>query len=175
MVVSSLNETINGTVFGACHEGAAIEGFCRAGTIDDAPERYTTFYHNTSDTTNSSTDNPGVLSYDFYYSENPTMMVPSAMTLSSLPTSDTAIPIIYPDNTTTTYVSFDECGSMYIGSYTDDRTSPPSHEFLKVYNWYLCTTYYAYTYTTLAWAMGGVGATPQNPTCQKIDVKRVFI
>jgi hypothetical protein len=41
------------------------------------------------------------------------------------------------------------------------------------YRWYVCTTLVtSYTYSTLAWVLGS--HSPQNPSCVKVDVVRVF-
>lgn len=40
-------------------------------------------------------------------------------------------------------------------------------------NRYICTTYAGYLYQTLAWTLGN--APPENPTCQKVDVQRLFV
>ena len=63
---------------------------------------------------------------------------------------------------------------MYIPTYLDDTQKPPtSVNGKKLYRWHTCMTYYTgYTYQTLAWQLGE--AAPQNPTCEKVTVKRVF-
>ncbi|ORY10247.1 hypothetical protein BCR34DRAFT_665048 [Clohesyomyces aquaticus] len=167
----------NGTVLGACHEGAAIEGLCPDTLVTETAHSYNIFYHNISDSDTSFTDARGVLSYDFYYGENLTAMVPSSMDLVYNPASDTAFPLITPSNRSSTYVSFDECNSMYIGTTQDDRVDPtddPSFDLIKVKGWWLCRTNFAYRYVTLVWAMG-IDTVPANPTCRKVDVKRVFV
>ena len=77
----------------------------------------------------------------------------------------------------TLHVAFDENGLMNIQQYTDD-TLEPGNEYLNgtrsLYRWNICETYYTgYHYTALTWILGKHSA--QNPTCQKVDVKRVFV
>jgi len=75
-----------------------------------------------------------------------------------------------------TFVAFDKNDLMNILVYQDD-TLEPKQEYLEtpraLYRWYICETYYTgYHYTALTWVMGS--HSPQNPTCQKVGVKRVF-
>ena len=58
--------------------------------------------------------------------------------------------------------------------YVDDTMDPIALDKLEiVYRWVLCETYVGYDYTTLAWVMGN--GEPQNPTCQRVEVVRVFV
>jgi hypothetical protein len=119
-------------------------------------------------------DTPGVLAYVLRAGGG--LEVPSAMELSVQFTSNVAIPIISPGWDEYTSVYFDECGGLYIPAYQDDTVSPPSYfpDTLKVRNWYVCLTRWSYTYTTFAWKVGLTGE-PQNPSCQKVEVQRVWI
>jgi hypothetical protein len=120
-----------------------------------------------------STDTAGILVYILYGSN---FVLSSPMMLSASDTSNIAVPIFLPSTNVPTYVHFDECDKMYIEQYVDDTVSPPV--FLetpaKVMNWYICLTRWSYTYTTLAWKVGSTGE-PQNPTCEKVEVERVWI
>ncbi|ORY19542.1 hypothetical protein BCR34DRAFT_552386 [Clohesyomyces aquaticus] len=173
IVISAKNQTLNGTALSACHEGAAIEGFCRGPKLSDQPAYGTTFYFNTTYETNETIvyDNSGSLDYDLVIGDN--QIVPSAMQLVIDPTSNVATPIIYPGGNSYTAVFFDKSEEMYIQSWRDDTVDPAVSKEEKVKQWYICTTYYSYTYTTLAWVVGK-HARPQNPTCQKVTVKRVW-
>jgi hypothetical protein len=64
---------------------------------------------------------------------------------------------------------------MQIHSFVDDTVYPPKAGQAKAYyRWYMCTTYYgSYTYETLNWVLGSFP--PQNPSCQKVDVKREYL
>ncbi|KAH9219286.1 hypothetical protein DL95DRAFT_486564 [Leptodontidium sp. 2 PMI_412] len=56
----------------------------------------------------------------------------------------------------------------------DDPAVPP----LPFYQWYVCITRSFNTWETLVWLSGELpenGGELRNPTCQKVDVKRVFI
>ena len=98
------------------------------------------------------------------------------MKLSPDFTSDVAIPIIAPGNTTAVTVSFTSSGCLYFSKYHDDTVSPPVYlkAPLKVENWYTCLTRWSYLYVTLSWKIGMKGE-PQNPSCQKARVIREFI
>lgn len=64
---------------------------------------------------------------------------------------------------------------MNIQSYLDDTKSPPDSQHAHaLYRWYVCNSNFeGYTYKTLGWVLGN--GKPQNPSCEKVDVKRVFI
>lgn len=159
---------------GACHEGAAIEGLCLTGEKQSDPAHsYTTFYHATSPD-QPAVDNAGILYWNLTVNLNQT--VPSAMRFSTDVTSNLAIPILMPGNSTYTTVYFTDGGCMYIPRAIDDTVSPPTYISppQKLENWYICLTRYGYLYTTLTWKIGVTG-TPQNPSCQKAQIQRVFI
>ena len=74
----------------------------------------------------------------------------------------------------TTYVAFDKDDLMFIRSYLDDTVSPPTSKKRSLYRWYMCETYYTgYIYNTLSWTYGS--CPPENPSCKKVNVKRVFV
>jgi hypothetical protein len=100
--------------------------------------------------------------------------VSEPMSLYLQPETNVALPLFIPGYDTT-YVGFDKEDKLYISYYVDDTVSPPkAGKTKKLYNWYTCETYYTgYTYTTLAWLIGRE-CKPQNPSCEKVDVVRVF-
>jgi hypothetical protein len=73
---------------------------------------------------------------------------------------------------------FFEAGSerMYIGTSYNDLVSPPVYYETqqKPLNWYVCLTRYTYLVETLAWKVGSTGE-PQNPSCQAVGVRRVWV
>ena len=89
------------------------------------------------------------------------------------PTTNVALPLFEPSYEPQ-YVAFDSNNLMNIISYLDDTVNPPTDETAKAYyRWYICSTNFeAYVYPTLAWVQGN-GA-PQNPSCVKASIKRVF-
>jgi hypothetical protein len=165
------------TALGACHQGAAIEGLCITGeTVQDPPSSYTTFYHNVSSARNEAAgaaNADGPISWILRAGGN--LTVPSAMFLALDETSNVANPTFYPGTDKSTLVAFEEDGCLYINANRDDTVSPPSvfYPSRHVKNWYICLTRYSYTYTTLSWKVGLTG-TPQNPSCQKVDIVRVY-
>jgi hypothetical protein len=158
------------------YAGAAIEGLCLTGNRRGDPAvTYTTFYHNVSASqAPNAVDTSGVLVYVLYGGGG--LVVPSAMRLSTNPTSNVGIPIFSPGQNEYSTLSFEQSGSMYIEAYQDDTVSPPTNfeKPLKVKNWYLCLTRWSYLYNTLVWKTGLTGQ-PQNPSCQKVEVERVWL
>ncbi|KAF2183833.1 hypothetical protein K469DRAFT_689594 [Zopfia rhizophila CBS 207.26] len=131
MTISKDNSTISGTVLGACHEGAATEGLCLFGLITNPSSYSTAFYLNTTigdgDNTPATfpSGKPGILGWALVSSS---FVVPSAMHLVFRPTSNVAIAIISPGNSTFNYVALDEYGYMVIGSGLDETTFPPTYD-----------------------------------------------
>ncbi|KAF1961111.1 hypothetical protein CC80DRAFT_488457 [Byssothecium circinans] len=178
LFLKSSNSSLNGTAIGACHQGAATEGACITNErITDPVQSYTTFYHATSSSSsnNSTYDAPGLL----YWNLTSNIVAPSSMRFIQRWTSNLATPIFLPGNASTTTVHFaKDCEEMYLPRGLDDTVSPPSwltpSVSEKVQSWYVCLTKFSYLYTTLEWKVGVTGE-PQNPTCQKVSVYRVFV
>jgi len=165
LVLLSSNGTINGTALGACHEGAAIEGLCLGGS---SPFQLN---YTASATITPSIGVTGLLTYwlqggNFYLS--------SPMELSYNPTSNVAVPLFTPGEDETE-VAFGDDNLLGIPNFGVDDTIAPANTYdpKTYYRWYVCDTYVGYAYTTLAWVMGDT--VPENPTCQKVDVLRVYI
>lgn len=97
------------------------------------------------------------------------------MYLALYSTSNVANPTFFPGTDKSTFLAFEKDGCSYIETTLDDTVSPPIYfsPSRKVKNWYVCLTRYSYLYNTLSWKVGLTG-TPQNPSCQKVDVVRVF-
>ncbi|OCL02003.1 hypothetical protein AOQ84DRAFT_197696 [Glonium stellatum] len=169
LIVLSQNATLNGTALDACHEGAAIEGLCRGGSIAPSTASTTLFQFNTSSSSNTTVDQAGYLSWEL---RGGNFNLSEPMGLAFNPVSNVAVPLFTPGNEDSTLVSFDKNDLMNIGGYLDDRVVPPTQMTQQYYRWYICTTYYGYTYETLAWVLGQYP--PENPSCQKVHVKRVF-
>lgn len=95
------------------------------------------------------------------------------MTFYIDPSTNVALPLFYPGYGST-WVSFDSKDLLYVGSNLDDTKNPPTDDVSKsYYRWYVCNyNYQGYTYQTLNWVQGS--GKPQNPSCTKVDVKRVF-
>jgi hypothetical protein len=59
--------------------------------------------------------------------------------------------------------SFDSSGRLYISNANNK----------KLYRWYMCRQKFAaYTYNVLSWVYGTDA--PDNKSCQKVNVRRVF-
>lgn len=185
LIAVTSNKKYNGTAFTAGHAGAAIEALL-AGSKPDASNL---FHFNTSK--NSGTPSQfgaeGVLTYllqggNFKGTPYPNNPIPpntnspqesEGMQFYYDPSTNVALPLFQPTNTPT-FIAFDKQNRANIQSYLDDTKTPPTdtkvHAF---YRWYICeTNYSAYQYTTLAWTLGN--GKPQNPSCFKIELVRVF-
>jgi hypothetical protein len=104
-----------------------------------------------------------------------TMGVSSAMSFQYFPQTNLADITFSPGYTKYTSVAF-EAGSdkMYINSFYNDLSPPQFYSSLKLENWYICLTRYHYMFETLAWKVGAQGE-PQNPSCQSVGVRRVWV
>ncbi|KAH7411863.1 hypothetical protein DE146DRAFT_256601 [Phaeosphaeria sp. MPI-PUGE-AT-0046c] len=178
LLLKSDNKTIDGTTLGGCHQGAAIEGLCVTDQrLENNATWYNTFTHNVSASAEpNAIDTQGILAFTLLASGS--MQIPSSMQLSINPTSNVAVPTIYPGFQQYTVVQFDDSGSLYIPAYQNDFVSPPESPSppWKIKEWYVCLTRWSYLYTTLAWKVGmDSHSPPQNPTCQKVEVLRVYI
>lgn len=161
------------TTLGPCHQGAAIAGLCPTGS--KLPDPSPPFYHNVSSASNQkpgAANADGILSYILHASG---IDVPSAMSMDAGLSSNVVNPTFYPNVEPYTLLAFDENGCAYISAGQDDTVSPPTYydPSRKLNNWYICLTRWSYLYYTLSWKIGVTGE-PQNPSCQKVDVMRIF-
>jgi len=135
----------------------------------DAPG--TLFNFNTTDNgfpPNITIGTPGILTY---FLQGSNFNVSEPMELSFGPITNIAIPLFSPGYDSTS-VAFDNCDRLNIQGYLDDTVDPAAYQITPYYRWYVCLTVTAYRYQTLSWVVGN--GEPENPTCQKVDVKRVF-
>jgi len=174
LVLKSRNSSISGSVLGPCHIGAATEALCLTKTTDLPANYSTAFFHfNTTGDDIDTVPSPGavgVLSYALPLVSGP---LTSPMVLAIDPTSNVAVPQLTPSILDTTGVAFDSDGKMNIQGSIDDTVYPQVYKTIPYYRWYACyTNDIGYTYQTLAWVIGP--REPENPTCIKVDVVRVF-
>lgn len=173
IILSPNNATLNGTALASCHEGAAIESLCTTLAPPPATQEYsTTYVFNYSSSITPSDPSLGTPGYVTYLLVGGNFQVFEPLGLSYNPSSNVAVPLFYPSTDIATTMAFNDADLLNIQSYVDDSTSPPTTGQKAYYRWYVCITNAGYTYQTLAWVQGS--AAPQNPTCQKVDVKRVF-
>jgi hypothetical protein len=178
LVLSSNNKTIDGQSLAACHTGAAIESLClTSGGTPSSPRPLTpvAFNFNTSAeavTANASLGTPGILTYNL--PANP--VIPSAVRFSYDPTTNAALPLLEPGDEGAQQLAFDEHEKLNVQGYIDYSANPPKQlDGVKAYyRWYACETYFlGYQYRTLVWGLGR--GKPENPTCVKVGVKRVWV
>ncbi|KIW00351.1 uncharacterized protein PV09_08063 [Verruconis gallopava] len=172
-IVSADNATLNGASLFACHEGAAIEGLCNAGQITTVPTDASLFTFNYSAASTVENADAGATGYLTYLLQASGVNVSEPLELTMLESSNVAHPIFSPSEVGTA-VAFDSKNLLNIQSYIDDTVTPPvAGAFKAYYRWYICMTYFGgYTYQTLNWVLGSYP--PQNPSCQKVDIQRVF-
>lgn len=169
LIITSDNSTINGSSLITCHEGAAIEGLCFGAIVAGGSSTYN-FNYSSSVTPDPTIGVVGILTYEL---RGGNFNLSSPMQLTYNPASNVAVPMLTPSEGGQE-VAFDANNKLTIPQYIDDTQAPAPNPYVPkpLYRWYVCTTYEGYTYTTLAWALGK--DVPQNPTCQKVDVVRVF-
>jgi len=163
----------NGANLTACHIGAAIESLCVIPGADGSDNsKYTTYTFNTTD--NQAVSNPS--------------LGKSGLLIWTLPGSDYNYEEtfgLYTDISTnvatgvfglgTTQVAFDSENKLNIQSFLNDTVTPPTEQTnAAYYRWFICeTNFEGYVYENLAWVYGD--RTPQNPSCNKVQVTRKFI
>lgn len=177
LVVTSDDGCINDTV-SACHVGAALESLCLSNsTTISKPEfePYSTFNFNTTiytpAATNPSLGQQGILTFNLPAKP----VIPSSASFNYDPTTDIAVPILGPGDQGAQQFSFDDKDELLIQGYIDWAANPPkAGNFTAYKRWYACTTYFAgYQYNNLAFGLGK--HKPEDPTCVKVSVKRVFV
>jgi len=172
LVLSSANSTLNGSFLDACHEGAAIEGLCLGGDPTESYAQYN-FNYTAQDPPSSSNAALGTVGILVWELHGGNFNLSSPLSLSISPTSNVAVPLFTPGDDQETQIGFDKDEKMFIPQYSDDTVVPPLYGPKPLYRWYVCTTDDTYLYQTLAWVIGE--GKPQNPSCQKVEVKREFI
>ncbi|KAF1985142.1 hypothetical protein K402DRAFT_395194 [Aulographum hederae CBS 113979] len=164
-ICAPYNETLDNAYLFACHEGAAIEGLC----IGDKAIA-SKFYLNTS-TDQPDSVNRGIIVWNLPVGND---SYSQGMQFSFNPASNVVMPLFMPDYPGAGQeVGFPDDGKMAIVSYRDDSMFPPSFPDEPLRRWYVCITYWGYTYTTLVWVAGK--GEPQNPTCEPVNVVREFL
>ncbi|KAF2659950.1 hypothetical protein K491DRAFT_549848, partial [Lophiostoma macrostomum CBS 122681] len=177
LVLISDDSSVDGDTLSACHAGAGIESLCLSHSISTsktAAIAATPFQFNTSDsvvTPNKTLGAPGYLTYELQGSN---FNESEALGLYIDRSTNVGLLLLEPGTQDAIVVAFDSNNLLNIQDYIDDTQDPPvAGNYTAYYRWYSCTTYYVgYQYVTLTWVLGE--AKPQNPTCVKVDVKRVF-
>lgn len=179
LILISDNRTVNGSTLSACHTGAALESLCLSsggGVSNPNPIAAATFNFNTSSdpfTPNATLGTPGIVTWTLKTS---TIDVPSSVYFNYDPTTDSTVPILTPGQDAAQLLAFDNQDRLNVQGFIDWTANPPNSTGTTeaYYRWYACQTYFGgYSYRTLAWGLGA--NQPENPTCVKVDVKRVFV
>ena len=160
LVLTSDNSTINGSTLSACHSGAGIESLClsRGGGVSNPTSLpAATFNFNTSSdpfTPNTTLGTPGILTLTL---QTTTIAVPSSVRFSFDPTTNIALPLLFPGQTDNQLLAFDAQDRLNVQGYIDWSANPPNStgSTQAYYRWYACQTYYSgYSYENLAWGLG---------------------
>ncbi|KAI1206232.1 uncharacterized protein F4807DRAFT_440404 [Annulohypoxylon truncatum] len=177
LVLQSSNDTLNGQKLAACHSGALIESLCLDTSVS-TPE-FQTFYFNGSA---QAPTTPGFLPSGLitwtFTGGSPPLTTNTAMQFLYNAASNLAFPLIWPSTEGAQPVSFTDEGLLAVGANTNDAVSPPQPfendiEYLAD-RWAICVTYWeGYGYTALQYVMGD--KEPQNPSCQLVTIKRVYV
>ncbi|OAK96235.1 hypothetical protein IQ06DRAFT_297003 [Phaeosphaeriaceae sp. SRC1lsM3a] len=169
----SVDDTVS-----ACHTGAAIESLCLSNsntTSKPDPTPYDTFNFNSSiysqPIAGTNFGTPGILTWVVPASPP----IPSSVQFFYDPSTNSALPLLFPGDQSPQTLYFDDQDQLTVVSYVDWSANPPqSANPVGLQRWYACKTYYlGYQYENLVWGLGE--ATPENPTCVPVKVKRVFV
>ncbi|KAI1082933.1 hypothetical protein F5B20DRAFT_578009 [Whalleya microplaca] len=177
---STVNETLNGLKLAACHAGSQTEALCIGQSSLEDPS-FTTFYFNTSTPLPGSIPNDlqsGLLTWLYPGGDNPTISFSQAMSIQYNDASNLAFPIFL--NTDGASIAFTTEDLMAVPSSVNDAIAQPvpwegTNGVTFIDNrWAICRTYWVgYEYVALQWVLGDQA--PQNPSCQSVTVKRVWV
>ncbi|KAI0179795.1 hypothetical protein GGR52DRAFT_213411 [Hypoxylon sp. FL1284] len=177
LILQSEDSTLDGLQLGACHAGAAVEALCVHANLTDP--MFLTFFFNESA---PQSDDPaflpsGLLTWTFT-GGTPVFTQNTAVTFMINPASNLAFPLVWPATDVAQQFSFADGDLLAVQANIDDTLNPP--EPFDNYVTYItdrfavCKTYWqGYGYTALQYVLGV--EKPQNPSCQAVTVKRVFL
>jgi hypothetical protein len=179
LILQSTNATLDGTckyacsiftrltnipsALSTCHVGAARETLC---TTSTRVPKGTTFQHNTSisDSSTSVNDSPGMLWQLLVAAGG--IEYPSPMQIIQDGQTELAMLNFFPGQPFTA-IRFAEDGAMYVSLNVNGKGDQ------KIESWYVCSTAREHEMETLNWKITMSGA-PQNPTCQRVRVQRIY-
>ncbi|KAH8807710.1 hypothetical protein F5884DRAFT_345638 [Xylogone sp. PMI_703] len=172
LVLSAANPDYNNHTLVPCHEGAAIEALCVAGLYD--PLNSAIFTFNSSDYNLAHPPSRGGPSGILVYSlDGNGFDESSGLGLTYSDVSNVAVPLFHPGSSEAVQVAFDNADILNIQGWIDVGLAGEEQTSVPFYRWYVCKTYVGYAYTTLSWTVGS--GYPDNPTCEKVGVKRIFV
>ncbi|KAI6710696.1 hypothetical protein JHW43_006754 [Diplocarpon mali] len=193
LVVASSNSSLDGRSLRCCREWLLIHSLClgemppwagaRRGQIDeddgvDAIAHQFALNYTTKENTYLSRFPGGLGDVGILTWKLPPSVVAasSGLKIKGTVTGNVIVPLFTLDETQDPeLVGFDREERLHLWRNDDDGVYPPVRITAvpkAVYSWYLCTTDVGRLLHTLSWV---VGDKPENPSCQKIDVKREFV
>ncbi|KAI3319657.1 hypothetical protein HD806DRAFT_508670 [Xylariaceae sp. AK1471] len=172
---STVNSTLNGIKLAGCHAGALVEALCIDQPSVSTPE-FQTLYFNTS--TTPPLDPNTLVSGLLTRREPGNPAYSESMALLNNPASNLAFPMIWPSNEMRSFIAFTTEDLLAVPASVNDAITPPGpyRTGTTFWNnrWQICQTYFqGYSYVALQWTLGD--REPQNPSCQAVTVKRVFV
>lgn len=171
LILESTNSTLNGSYLVASHAGAAIEQLV-VGSKTISQGRSTTFnFNNSQNAVDSSIVNiTGVQGQLVWTLNGSNFNLSEPLVFVYNAAYDTAVPEFQPTSNPTTFGFVDNL--LKVAQYTDDAKTP----VVALDRWYACQYSPAqaggYSYFALAWKLGS--GTPDNASCSKVSVKRVY-
>ncbi|PVH83904.1 hypothetical protein DL98DRAFT_613184 [Cadophora sp. DSE1049] len=189
LVLLSSNSSLDGMTLFACRQVILTDSLCTVNSRDmphmgrpvpDTP-RVTTFHLNyttepeaTHQQVSPDLGVEGILTrhYANYYTD----WMPASMRLGYTRAGH-AVTLFRGGQERATVVGFDKEDKLFLWG-RDDGSLMPQHEvtedecYTAVYHWYVCMTKWMTEFETVVWSSGDK---PDDPTCQKVDIKRVFI
>ncbi|KAI1444343.1 hypothetical protein F5Y02DRAFT_390483 [Annulohypoxylon stygium] len=177
LVLESSNTTLNGQKLAACHSGAAVESLCLDTSVS-TPEFQTFFFNGSAQAPTTPGFLPSGLITWTFTGGSPPFTSNTAMQFFYNAASNLAFPLIWPTADNASPVAITDDGLLAVGANTNDAVVPPKPfdndiEYLTD-RWAICVTYWqGYGYTALQYVLGD--KEPQNPSCQLVKVKRVYV
>ncbi|KAF2818498.1 hypothetical protein CC86DRAFT_413824 [Ophiobolus disseminans] len=164
LVLRSGDTEIDGTVLGACHQGAMERSLCQTKLrLQDPAEPGTFFYHKVKSPYQPNANN--IHGSVVFTLEGGNFQQDLLMKFQSPRDKNADLSIsIFGGGQSFTAVNFDNDGKMHRWE-----------NGVQLYNWYICQIGYNYPGYPLSWKNGPGTELPQNPTCKKVEVVRVFV
>jgi hypothetical protein len=166
LIIQSTNASINGRVLFAAHSGAAIENLNPGGTNTTLVSSNTFVFNTTDDGYTDPVLGPaGTIAWTL---RGGNFEISEPLSFEYSPTSDLAVPRLSPSEYGTQFYFVND--TLVIAQFNNVGGVIPLDRF------YLCELSpqenNGYAYTSLAWKLGQ--GRPDNESCQKVTVKRVF-
>ncbi|KAI0902139.1 hypothetical protein F4806DRAFT_27341 [Annulohypoxylon nitens] len=181
-IVGQKNSSIIGYA-SSCHTGAALEGLCYgAGQVPESQVASYQYYFNYTGSPMVDDSPVGQVIWKLPYLDQDGNEATVPQTLSLQYTSNSNVAStefgLSGECSPGANLGFDADGKLFAWNYIDDSTFVPGiYPYpdgvgKAYYQWYVCWIYYtSYYYQAIGWS---TSSPPHNPTCQPVDIQRVF-